>query len=75
MKGETNIMGMFDNYNEVRGNHSGTPKHIKGIVCDVKNCAYHDSENYCTADKIAIGPSYATSSTDTVCASFKPKSI
>lgn len=49
------------------------PKHIKGIVCDVHNCAHHDGECYCTADKIAVGPSYACSCTDTVCATFKQK--
>ena len=46
-------------------------KQIKGVVCDVRNCSYHDGDNYCTADKIAVGPSFATSCTDTVCASFK----
>ena len=47
--------------------------HIKGISCDVKNCQYHQGDCYCTAEKIAVGPSFATSSTDTVCATFKPK--
>lgn len=44
---------------------------IKGIKCDVKNCAYNDGKNHCTADHIAVGPGYATSCTDTVCATFK----
>ncbi len=48
-------------------------RRIKGIVCDVKNCVHHDRENDCTAGKIAVGPSFATSCADTVCASFKPK--
>ena len=48
-------------------------KHIEGIVCDVKNCQYHAGDCHCTAEKIAVGPSFATSSTDTVCATFKPK--
>ena len=48
-------------------------KHIEGIVCDVKNCQYHEGDSHCTAQKIAVGPSFATSSTDTVCATFKPK--
>lgn len=43
----------------------------KGISCDVKNCYYHQGESYCTADRIVVGPSFATSSTDTVCATFK----
>jgi hypothetical protein len=45
----------------------------KGISCDVKNCQYHQGDCYCVASKIAVGPSFATSSTETVCATFKPK--
>ena len=45
----------------------------KGITCDVKNCQYHEGECYCTAQKISVGPSYADCSTDTICATFKPK--
>ena len=48
-------------------------KEIKGITCDVRNCVYHDSENCCMAGHIAVGPSYATTSQDTVCATFKQK--
>lgn len=48
-------------------------KAIKGITCDVRNCVYHDSENCCMAGHIAVGPSYALSSSETVCATFKPK--
>ena len=47
--------------------------HIKGICCDVKNCVYHDCETYCTAEQIAVGPSSATSSADTACATFKER--
>ena len=50
-----------------------TKDHIKGICCDVKNCVYHDCECYCTADKINVGPSNATCSSDTVCATFKER--
>ena len=59
------------------GNFTGNniPKHIQGITCDAKNCVYHDGDNYCTADRINVGPSYATSSTDTVCATFKEKKM
>ncbi len=66
-------MGLFDHYEDVRENRPKPPHHIKGIVCDVHNCSYHDGDNYCTADKIAVGPSFATSCADTVCATFKPK--
>lgn len=50
---------------------SGEPRHIKGIVCSVTNCAYHDGDGYCTAKRVNIGPGYASSCTDTVCATFK----
>lgn len=49
--------------------------HIKGVNCDVKNCVYHDGECDCTASRISVGPSYASSSTDTVCATFKQKGL
>ena len=64
-------VGLLDNTLVVNG--SSVPRHIDGISCDVQSCVYHDGDNYCTADKIAVGPSFATSCTDTVCASFKLK--
>lgn len=45
----------------------------KGIHCDVKNCVYHDGECYCTAEKISVGPTYASTSTDTACVTFEQK--
>jgi len=60
-------------FGSVMGNN--IPKHIQGITCDAKNCVYHDGDNYCTADRINVGPAYATSSTDTVCATFKEKKM
>lgn len=50
-----------------------TEKHIEGIVCDVKNCQYHDSETHCTAKQIMVGPSHAEHSGETACVTFKPK--
>lgn len=47
--------------------------HIKGISCSVKSCAYHDGECYCTAEHINVGPSNAHSSSETICATFKPE--
>ena len=47
-----------------------TYKHLKGVVCDAKNCAFHDGDSYCAASRIAI---YASTSGDTVCATFKAK--
>ena len=48
-------------------------EHIKGIKCNVQNCYYHDCDTYCTAGEIAVGPHSADSSSETLCATFKPK--
>lgn len=45
------------------------------IVCRVQNCAYHCGDCKCTASQIAVGPTYASSGKDTVCATFKPKEL
>lgn len=47
-------------------------KHIKGIVCDVKNCAYHSGKSECYAGCISVGPGSANSSSGTACVTFKP---
>ena len=48
-------------------------KHNEGISCMVKNCAYHDGECYCMTREISVGPSHASTSADTICATFKPR--
>lgn len=48
-------------------------KHIKGINCDVVNCVYHDGKSECYAGEISVGPRDAKCSSNTVCATFKPK--
>ena len=53
--------------------NSCSKEHIKGIKCDVRNCMYHDCDTYCTAGQISVGPCNATSSTETVCATFKER--
>lgn len=50
-----------------------TGKHIKGIVCDVRNCAYHSGVNNCYAGCISVGPREADCSANTNCATFKPR--
>ena len=45
------------------------------IVCSVQNCAYHCGDCKCTAAQISVGPTYASSGKDTVCATFKPKAL
>lgn len=68
-------MSLF-NMSETDGSRSGNDtRHIRGISCDVRNCVYHDGDSYCTADRVAVGPSYATSCTDTVCATFRQRSL
>lgn len=49
-------------------------RHIKGIVCSVKNCIHHAEANVCTAPEIAVGPTSACSSSETLCVTFRPKS-
>lgn len=45
---------------------------LPGVCCDVKNCAYHNGEDKCTASGITVGPSYASTGNDTACVTFKP---
>ncbi len=54
---------------------NGVPKHIKGLDCSVRNCAYNDSECYCTAKSIRVGPTSAVTGSDTICATFKHKEM
>lgn len=44
-----------------------------GVRCEVKSCTYHNSNGYCEAETIHVGPQFAVSSQDTVCATFKNK--
>ena len=46
---------------------------IRGVVCDVKNCAFHDGVNDCFAGTIMVGPRDADCSSSTACATFKPR--
>ena len=71
MNNENNMSA--NKQNECKSGACAQGKHNKGVSCDVKNCAYHDGECYCCADTISVGPSFATSCTDTVCATFKSK--
>ncbi|MBQ4043874.1 MAG: DUF1540 domain-containing protein [Clostridia bacterium] len=50
-------------------------KHLKGVACDVKSCSFHDGDCYCTAERISVGPSFASTSGETVCATFKPRTL
>ncbi len=45
---------------------------ISGVLCNAINCAYNDGHGCCQAKQIEIGPMQATSSNETVCATFRP---
>lgn len=45
------------------------------IICGVMNCRWHDGISRCKAESVQVGPGYASSSVDTVCATFEPKVI
>ncbi|MBP0989940.1 MAG: DUF1540 domain-containing protein [Oscillospiraceae bacterium] len=45
---------------------------IDGIRCKVENCVYNKEGCQCTASEITVGPAHACTSSDTVCATFKP---
>ncbi len=47
--------------------------HIKGIRCDVKNCAFNAGDSFCTAGEISVGPAHATDSDETACITFRKK--
>lgn len=46
---------------------------IDGIVCNVTNCSYNNDNCKCTASQVKVGPTFANSSADTICSTFKPK--
>ncbi len=48
-------------------------KHIKGVVCDVRGCAYHSGKSECCAGTISVGTCSADCSSETLCATFKPR--
>lgn len=52
--------------------NSNTQGALPGIQCDVTNCHYNEQKS-CVANEIKVGPQYAASSADTVCATFKPR--
>ena len=64
---------MMDEYKNGCCSSGKVQKHIEGIVCDVKNCEYHDCETHCTAKQILVGPSNASNSGETACTTFKPR--
>ena len=43
------------------------------ISCNVKNCVHHTENDTCSAGKIQVGNSSATSVSDTCCDTFKSR--
>lgn len=41
------------------------------VKCNVANCEFHAKDDFCGAREIEVGPHYANSSNDTICATFK----
>lgn len=64
---------MSENNNSKCDGTARGEKYLHGVCCDVKTCVYHDCGEHCTASEIVISPSFATSSADTACSTFKPK--
>lgn len=44
-----------------------------GISCQVSNCQYYMTGNYCSADKIQVTPQHANNTKDTDCSTFTPQ--
>lgn len=55
----------------------GECRHIKGVKCNVHTCYYHENDCDCTAHEVAVGSVGSTAcadcSSDTLCATFKPR--
>ena len=54
-------------------NEDKSKKPIKGVICDAVNCEYNTGDGECHAKQISVGPLYASSCTDTVCATFRKR--
>lgn len=46
---------------------------IRGVSCDVENCAYHDAGNICTAASIDVKNESAVTKAETFCGTFTPQ--
>ncbi|MBQ7595889.1 MAG: DUF1540 domain-containing protein [Clostridia bacterium] len=44
---------------------------IKDINCKVSDCIYNEGNGTCSAGKIEVGPSHASSCSDTLCNTFE----
>ncbi len=53
-------------------NYSNNDK-LNGVACDVVNCKFHGTDNYCHADQIVVESSNAVRKAETFCGTFAPK--
>jgi hypothetical protein len=44
-----------------------------GVACDVVNCRFHGTDNYCHADEIVVESENALRKAETFCGTFTPK--
>ena len=44
---------------------------IEYLSCDVKSCSYNDKKDHCTAERVRIGGSTASTSAETLCDTFR----
>ena len=45
---------------------------LSGVACDVVNCKFHGSDNFCHADEIVVESANAVRKGETFCGTFTP---
>ena len=45
---------------------------LSGVSCDVVNCKFHGSDNFCHADEIVVESANAVRKGETFCGTFTP---
>ena len=46
---------------------------LTGVGCDVVNCKYHGTDNYCHASSIMVESQNAMKKAETFCGTFAPR--
>ncbi len=64
-------MELFDS--SLLAGQNAKPRHLHGVSCAVQNCVYHDSDGFCTADRVVIGSIAAQNVAETRCSTFQPR--
>lgn len=50
----------------------GGSEALAGVGCEVTNCVYNE-QMHCSADEILVAPSYASSTSETLCSTFRAR--